>query len=179
MNMLGFGQPEGSIIQFAYTVPDLHATMAAYTRQLGIGPWFLVEHFPGSEMEYRGAPTDVDFSLAMAFSGTMAVEVIQQHGEAPSVYRETIDRQGHGFHHWGIATRDFDRDVRRYEDLGYTRAFSARAPVGDRIAYFDTTADMPGMVELIEIGPATDEMFTGWYRAAQDWDGTDPIRVPS
>ena len=32
------------------------------------------------------------------------------------------------------------------------------------------------MIELIEYGPGMDVAFTAFWRASQDWDGTDPIR---
>jgi hypothetical protein len=176
---LAFGQPSNGVIQFAYTVPDLGEAMADLGGRLHVGPWFLVEHFPASEMMYRGEPTNVDFNLAITFAGHIQIEVIQQLDDTPSVYREAIDRRGHGFHHWGIASRDFEHDVREYQAMGCEVAFSCRAPVGDRLAYLDTTAVLPGMVEIIEMNAPTEEMFTEWYRATIAWDGTDPIRKVS
>ena len=176
MTKLDFGPPGGAIVQFAYTVPDLAAAMDRYTRVRHLGPWFLVEHFAPADMMYRGAPSDVDYNLAIAFTGNVQIELIEQSGPTPSVYREVIDRAGYGFHHWGVASLDFDADVRELEAQGYEVAFSARAPAGGRFAYLDTTADLPGMVELIEMNPPTERMFTDWYRASVGWDGTDPVR---
>jgi hypothetical protein len=40
----------------------------------------------------------------------------------------------------------------------------------------DTTRDLPGMVELIELGAAFDEVFSGFYAATIGWDGSNPVR---
>lgn len=168
--------PTGMIFQYAYTVDNLDAAMAHYGRHLHLGPWFLSEHFPGKDMRYRGAASSLDISIAMAFSGTMLIELIQQNDDSPSVYRDVIARQGYGFHHWGIASRDFDADVAHYEALGHAKASSCVAATGDRAAYMDTLSEMPGLVEFIEIGPVTEQMFGDWYRASQGWEGRDPVR---
>ncbi len=143
MTQYDFGQPVQGIIQIAYTTADIHRTMDHYVKSMGVGPWFLIEHFPGSEKHYRGVPTDLDISLAMAFSGHTLIEVIQQHDDVPSVYRDLVDKRGHGFHHWGVGTRSFEADVERYRGMGYAEAFSCVTPVGDRVAYMDASADLP------------------------------------
>ena len=40
----------------------------------------------------------------------------------------------------------------------------------------DTTAQLPGFVELIELGGAFEPVFNGFYRASIGWDGQDPVR---
>ncbi len=51
------------------------------------------------------------------------------------------------------------------------------AAVGARAAYMDTTDTLPGMVELIEMTPQTEEFFTKIRDASVDWDGRKPIRT--
>ena len=53
---------------------------------------------------------------------------------------------------------------------------SSRVPSGGRVAYMDTTAQLPGFVELIELGGAFEPVFNGFYRASIGWDGQDPVR---
>jgi hypothetical protein len=40
----------------------------------------------------------------------------------------------------------------------------------------DTTAQLPGFVELIELGGEFETVFNGFYRATIGWDGKDPVR---
>ena len=53
---------------------------------------------------------------------------------------------------------------------------SRRSRHGDRAAYVDTTAVLPGYVELGNLDALTDAFFTRLYAASLVWDGGDPIR---
>jgi hypothetical protein len=180
MSLVNFGQPDDGVIQMAYVVEDIHQAMAAWVKKLNVGPWFLLESFTGLHPQcvprYRGKPSEAAVSLAMSFAGHMMVELIQERSKAPSVYREVIEKRGYGFHHWGIATKDFDGSVTQYEASGYELAFFAHVPTGGRVGYMDTTRDLPGMVELIELGESFDEVFSRFYRTTIGWDGKEPVR---
>ena len=176
MSLVIFGQPDNGIIQTAYVVKNIHEAIDHWVKELHVGPWFLIEHFTGGDAKYRGKPSEADSALAMSFAGHMNIELIQQYNDAPSVYRETIDKRGYSFHHWGVATTNFDADHARYRAAGYEEGFFARVPSGGRVAYMDTTRDLPGMVELIEMGASFDPIFGRFYAASIGWDGKDPIR---
>jgi hypothetical protein len=174
--MLAFGQPLGSIVQYAYVVEDIERAMTDFVERLGVGPWSLRERFQPVDGRYRGVPTTATFSLARAFSGHAMIELIEQHDDAPSVFHEGDGPRRYGFHHWAVMTKRFDEDVARYRALGYEEAFSDRLPSGARIVYVDSTRDLPGMIELVERTEAQERMYAEIYRAAVDWDGRDPIR---
>ena|SRR5436305_146288 len=176
MPLLNFGQPANGIMQMAYVVPDIRAAISEWIARLNVGPWFLLDHFTGVDPVYRGGPSRAGVSIAMSFAGHMNIELIQPKDDHPSVYKETIDRLGHGFHHWGIASADFAADVARYEEMGMTLAFRAGVPTGGEVAYFDSGGALPGFVELIETNTGMERAFSRWYGAALAWDGTDPIR---
>jgi hypothetical protein len=112
----------------------------------------------------------------MAFAGHMLVELIQPNDDKPSVYREAIDTRGYGFHHFGVGTLDYDVELARHLDQGHELAFQAWVPTGGRVGYVDTTAELPGYLELIEMDEATDTAFTRFYAASLGWDGSDPVR---
>jgi Glyoxalase/Bleomycin resistance protein/Dioxygenase superfamily len=174
--LLNFGQPFDGIIQMAYVVPDLHKAMREWTERLRIGPWFLFSPFQPVTQSYRGQPTDVSVSIGMAYSGHMQFELIEQHNDAPSVYRDGVEKRGYGFHHWGVSAMDFPRSLAEFQTKGYEAVYTLKPDPTTRLAYIDTTADLPGYVELIETGPATEGLFTMMYQAALGWDGKDPIR---
>lgn len=177
MGLVTFGQADDGVIQMAYVVEDIQSAMRKWVKELNTGPWFLLESFTGVDPLYRGKPSEANVSIAMSFAGHMMVELIQEHAPVPSVYRETIETRGYGFHHWGLAASDFEKSVHHYESSGYEMAFFARVPTGGRVAYMDTTRDLPGMVELIELGAAFDDVFGRFYRATVAWDGKDPVRA--
>lgn len=176
-----FGQPVGAICQIAFTVPDLHAAIPVYADRVHAGPWLLMEHLRPTTQCYRGEPTTQDVSLAIAFTGSMMVELIEQHDPGPSVYRETVDRKGHGFHHFAVTSTAFDTAEAAYLATGYQAAFTAgMGPAfGDaRVTYLDTTTDLPGMIELIELTPEADAFFGSIKALCDAWDGTELIHRP-
>jgi hypothetical protein len=174
--MLGFGQRVGQVIQIAYVVPDIRAAIDWWSRDGKTGPWFLLESFTGPEQRYRGEPTKADILLAMSFAGHMNIELIQPKDSEPSVYRETIQSRGYGFHHVGIAVDDPEAERRAYEKKGYHVAFSTPVPSGGTVYYMGEGQNAPGFVELIPAAPGMDEMFTRYWQAARQWDGSDPVR---
>jgi hypothetical protein len=173
---LNFGQSLGGVFQMAFTVEDLDAGMAEYTERLNVGPWFVSGPFVPAQGEYRGAPTDAELSLAVGYAGHMMFELIQQHNDSPSVYREVIAERGHGFHHWGVLTEDLDGEVARYAEMGCEVAFADLSPRGARVRYIDTLAMLPGMLEFIEYSPRLEAIYTNFYRASIGWDGVEPVR---
>ena len=130
MSLLNFGQPANGIMQMAYIVKDIHKAMDEWVSRLNVGPWFLLDHFTGLHPVYRGQPSRADVSIAMSFAGHMNIELIQPNDAHPSVYKESADTKGFGFHHWGLASSDVDADIRRYEKLGMQVAFRAGVPTG-------------------------------------------------
>ena len=176
MGQVGYGQPDNGIIQMAYVVEDIHKSMELWASKLKVGPWFLLEHFTGEEPLYRGKPSRADIALAMSFSGHMNIELLQPNNDAPSVYREHIERRGYGFHHWGVATWNFDADVTRYKAAGHETAFICKVPSGGRVAYMDTVREMGGYTEFIELGGAFEDVFGRFYRASIGWDGKELVR---
>lgn len=175
--LLDFGQPLAGIIQYAYTVPDVRKAAETWTSTFGVGPWIVRGPFTATSALYRGNPTKVELTLARAFNGHVMIELIQQHNDAPSVYRETIEAKGHGFHHWGFASVDIDADIARYKEQGFHVAFEDVLPTGARVAYVDTTAALPGMTELIGMNPAQEAFYTSIYHASLAWDGSDFYRT--
>jgi hypothetical protein len=176
VTLLSFGQPDKGIMQMAYVVKDLRAAINEWVVGLNVGPWFVLDHFTGVDPVYRGQPSKADISLAMSFAGHMNIELIQCNDNHPSVYRELIERSGYGFHHWGVATADFETDLVRYAKKGMTLAFRLGVPTGGEVAYLDTNDALPGFVELIETSPGMERAFGNFYGAALTWDGGNPVR---
>ena len=176
MKTLGFGQNVGQVVQIAYTVQDIRAAIDWWVNDGKVGPWFLLDSFTGPEQRYRGEPTQADVAIAMSFTGHMMIELIQPKDQKPSVYQETIRQRGYGFHHIARALEDVESERAAYEKRGYHVAFSTPVPSGGTVYYMGDGPNAPGFIELIPATPGMDEMFTRYWRAAVDWDGTDAIR---
>lgn len=176
MSTLDYGQPLGGITQAAYVVADIYASMKEFTDSLNVGPWFVTGPFVPPAGTYRGQPTTMSVTLAVGFSGHLMIELVQQHDELPSVYRELVERTGYGFHHFAVATRNLDTDIARYQCKGYALAFSDVSPRGVRVAYMDSSSAIHGMIELIEMSDRLEAIYTKFYHASVGWDGSDPVR---
>jgi catechol 2,3-dioxygenase-like lactoylglutathione lyase family enzyme len=172
---LDFGTPFGAITQVAYVVEDIDASMRAYTRHLGVGPWFMRGPFTPPQGLLRGRPHTPSITLARGFTGHTMIELITQHDDGPSVYHEDPGPRRYGFHHWAVMSREFDATVARYDAAGFEEAFSDRLPSGSRVVYVDATAVLGGMIEVVEYTPAQEHTYTEMYQAAVGWNPEEAL----
>ena len=162
------GVPGKHVIQVAMIVDDVEQACREWTKTTGIGPFMIVPHIQLDEYDHRGkGGSGLDFSVGLAQSGGVQIELIQQHCDSPSAYRDTIAKGQTGFHHLGIYPEDYDAAYAHYVDQGFEVAINGAAG-GYRFCYIDTTSSIGCMIELIEANPVHTD----------DWDGkTDPIRL--
>lgn len=171
------GVPGRHVMQVAFMVDDLEAAALSWIRTTGIGPFLTVPHVQLAEYDYRGSKASgLDFSVALAQSGGVQIELVQQHCDSPSAYRDTIAKGAQGFHHLAIYTDRYDETYRSYIDQGFVRAVGGM--FGKlRFSYIDTSAVIGCMIELVEEDADQSAFFQRVAAAAQGWDGaTDPIR---
>jgi hypothetical protein len=113
----------------------------------------------------------------MGFAGHMLIELIQPLDDAPSVYRETKELRGYGFHHLGLACPDVDTTSAQFQARGHVEAYRARVPTGGEVVYLDDgTGAQRGFLELLPVTPMMDATFTRFWQASIDWDGGEPVR---
>jgi len=168
-------QPAGSIAQIAYVVDDLEQAMSKWLNSKMTGPFFVIEQVVFHEPVYRGNAGEIDLDIALGYTGNMCVELIRQKCDRPSVYQELMQRQGGGFHHWGVIAKDYEKEMADYEQKGIELAFDSSID-GTRFAYYDTVAELGGMIELFEPTKPFLELFEFLAGTAENWDGKDPIR---
>jgi len=164
-----------AILQNSWVVTDIHAAMAAWTATTGIGPFFLVEGVTIENQLHRGKPTALDVTFALAQAGDIQIELVCQHNDAPSAYRDTVPAGVSAFHHMALYCHDYDADFAAYSGAGADVAFTGSFG-GKRFCYLDTTPTIGCMIELIEASDTQDAFFERIRAAARDWDGRDPVR---
>lgn len=163
-------------MQMAYVPADFQASLRFWTGTMGVGPFFLRPHFGYDKLLYRGTPSSVDFSIAVAYWGDMQIELIEQHNSAASIYSSWRNGGHHGVHHFCILV----------DDIGIARAICAEdgfeivqeiyLPAAE-VIYVDAGGGSGTLLEIIQIGAAGKEGFARMRDAARDWDGSDPVRV--
>ena len=167
----------GGVRQVGYVVRDIERAMLHWAR-LGVGPWFYREDVGSTEFRYYGKPSRLpDVSIALANSGDLQIELIQQRDDAPSLYLDTLARNGEGAQHIAYWTMDdFDAHCARLVERGFIEGHAGRMGVRGRYAYFVHPELPSGMFEISEMTGGKGEYFAKVRQAALEWDGRDPIR---
>ena len=168
----------GAVRQNGYVVRDIQAAMKHWIEVMGVGPWYYMDRVKTDWFRHRGQDSSVEMSIALANSGDLQIELIQQRNDAPSMYRDFLDRHGEGLQHMSYWSTD-------YQSL-YDRAIAAGFSVGHegqiggakgRFAYFETTGHPGTVIEISDISGSKGRFFERIKAASVDWDGSDPARV--
>lgn len=169
--------PDGlPIFQFAYVVDDLASAAEHWASTMGAGPFFVAAHHRADRFLYRGEPIEADVSYAFGYSGAMQIQLVVQHDELPSIYREMFPSGGGGFHHMAALVVDYDGARRRLLDQGHQLACELDAN-DIHACYFDCRATLGGFVELHSHTDRIAATFARWQQAHEEWDGRgDPLR---
>lgn len=169
----------GAVRQLGYVVADIEKAMDHWASALGVGPWFYKEDVGTSEFRYYGKiATPPKLSIALANSGDLQLELIQQRDDAPSLYLDSLKRGGECAQHIAYWTvDDFDKICAQLLDAGYVEGHGGRMGTRGRFAYF-VNADLPsGMIEISEMKGGKAEYFAEVKRASLAWDGKERVRA--
>ena len=168
----------GPVRQVGYVVKDIEQSMLEWSR-LGVGPWFYKAEVVSTEFRYYGKPSRLpQLSIALANSGDLQIELIQQRDDAPTLYLDTLAQHGEGAQHLAYWTHDrFDELTAKLIQLGYVEGHAGRMGAQrGRFAYFVNPALPSGMIEISELSGGKGEYFEQIRHASSGWNGSDPIR---
>ena len=166
----------GEIMQLAYVPADFDAALRHWTQVVGAGPFFALDHVQLEDVRYCGAPSTIDFSMALGYWGDMQIELIRQHNDAPSIYKAWRDAGHEGLQHVCILVDDIAHARAVCAAAGATVAQEGRMAGGGEVIYVDTGGGPGTMVEILQPGPGTRGFFTMMRDAARGWDGSEPLR---
>jgi hypothetical protein len=165
----------GPIRQNGYVVRDLGRTVDAWL-DAGVGPWLCLRHVTQTGSVYRGRPTEPVVSFAFANSGDLQIELIEQEDESPSIYREFLDAGREGFHHLAWWAEDYAAVARAAAGAGWPVVHAGDTGGMAQFAYYDNGGATSTVVEVMELTTATRWLAATVRRAADTWDGSDPVR---
>ena len=168
--------PEGEyrFFQVGFLVDDVLAAADKWAVTHGIGP-FHVTPVVDQLLTARGEPAPISIQVAVAQAGPVQIELIQQHCDRWSVFREWSQGRTCAFHQLATVTSDYEGKKAHYEHMGYELVAESAGSV--RVAYFDTVADFGFYIEVVEHSP---RLLAHWEEMSQTcatWDGTDPVRL--
>lgn len=163
--------PDGlPIFQFAYFVDDLEVAAEHWARTVGAGPFFVAAHHRADRFEYRGTPVEADVSYAFGYSGTAQIQLIEQHDDLSSIYRDMFPTGG-GFHHVASLVADYHGGRGRLLDQGHELACELDAN-DIHACYFDTRPVIGCFTELHSLTDRIVRTFDRWRAAHVEWDGS-------
>ena len=167
----------GAVRQNGYVVRDIRGAMDHWINALGVGPWYYIDRVRMDYFRHRGAPSSPEVSIALANSGDLQIELIQQRNDAPSMYKEFIDAGREGLQHMSYWSLEYQALYDRAMQIGYKVGHEGQ--IGGeqgRFAYFDTELHPGTVVEISDISGPKGRFFEHIRRVAAEWDGSNPIR---
>jgi catechol 2,3-dioxygenase-like lactoylglutathione lyase family enzyme len=170
----------GPIRQIGYVVHDLDAWLRYFTGTVGVGPFIVAREIRIGNFHYMGAPAASPcVSLAFGQSGPLQIEVIAQHDDLPSGYRDFLDSGHEGAQHlaaWFADNDSYDRAHKRLRDQGlFVRHESTAEP---RFAYFSRGDGVYPELEIAEaLLPWRPRIADYLAQQSEGWDGRNPVRA--
>lgn len=166
----------GPVRQNGYVVRDIEAAMRHWTEVLGVGPFYYIERVPVENFTYHGQPSNVEMSIALANSGDLQIELIQQRNNAPSMYLDFLNDHGEGLQHLAYWTLDYDKDYQRLIAEGFRVGHEGEIGERGKFSYFETEGHAGTVIELSDVSGPKGEFFKHIREVAASWDGAKPIR---
>src|SRR5208282_4620495 len=152
----------GPLRQMGFVVRDIEKAMHHWVEVCGIGPWYLAEKLPLDGFWYKEQRyDDIHLTIALANSGDVQLELIQQRDATPSIYREFL-AAGHERLDWAVKN-------------GWRIGQRGETPRGPFV-YFLNEGHPGTVIEMAELTPTRRRIFDAVREAAVDWNGSDPIR---
>lgn len=162
----------------AFMVNDLEEAASQYIKTMRCGPFYIVDRPKITDAIYRGKASNMEFSTAITHAGHIQIELVQQHCDSPSCYRDMYEKGQTGFHHIAVFAEDYDAELDRHTELGVEIASAGRmGPM--RFAYMDTSMQIHGMTEVLESVSFIHDYFGNLKKTCTLWDGSRPIRDAS
>lgn len=166
----------GELRQIGIVVRDIEAAMAHWVEVCGVGPWFYVDKLPVTGFSYRGARhDDIHISIALANSGDVQLELIQQRCDTPSMYRDFLGAGHEGMQHWSSWPADYDERLQHALSNGYSIGQQGDSARG-RFVYLWNEGHPGTVIEMAHLTPEREAIFDAIRSASIGWDGAEPIR---
>ena len=165
----------GSPAQNGYVVRDIDAAMQEWLA-LGVGPWFYFGDVQMDWFRHRGEDSGAKVSIALANSGDLQIELIQQRNDAPSMYRDFLRAGRTGVQHFAYWTTTFDAQLAAATAAGMKVGMGGAVGANGRYVYFDCEYHPGTVIELSEVNGPKGDLFRTIREASVGWDGKDPIR---
>ena len=164
--------------QLAYYVPDIEAAAIAHSRAFGSGPFFTFFNVPLVSSIHRGVEREFDHSSAYGQWGSVMIEFVALHSDAPSAICDVFPKGSgrYGLHHTAVWVDQLEQAISDFEAQGMELAQLSTTAFGTSFAFIDARSQLGHMIELYEQSEGIEGFYTMIRTAAENWDGTQPVR---
>jgi hypothetical protein len=170
--------PEGEFrfFQLGHVVDDIVSAARHWSSTFGIGPFHVLPVVDQHLTLGNGDVCTLRIQVGVAQTGPVQIELIQQHCDTPSLYRDWSRNGTSAFHQVATVTSDYDGKLAHFEALGHEIAAQSLGGTF-RVGYVDTVVAFGFYTEVVEHTPRFLEQLDEIARTCAAWDGTDPVRL--
>jgi Glyoxalase/Bleomycin resistance protein/Dioxygenase superfamily len=144
----------------AYVTNDLTQAKNILQQLFGISHFVKAGGVETSHQQYRGKPAVVKMDVAIAWTGTIFIEIIQPL-TPDSPYSSLIKPSGFSlaFHHFCLDVDDWDQFLKEFKEDDGTLIYSAEAEGYYRMGYWDLTDTLGHSIEFLYCTPEGKAFF--------------------
>lgn len=128
-------------------------------------------HLKLADVRYRGTPTTLDISVAHGQAGPVQIELVTQHCDRPSAFRDAFAPGQEGLHHVALFPEDHDAMVAHFVAQDFAVTTELRTKEGRGAAYLDTRPALGHMVEVYRVNPSLHALYARVAALRDGWDG--------
>lgn len=166
----------GEVVQLAYVPRDMEGCARHWIDAVGAGPFYMLDNLKFPRTLYKGEAVEITIDAWIGYWGNMQIELIRQHGSAPSIYSDWLAAGRSGIHHMALAVDDQSIARERCAANGLQIVQESITASGMEVIYVtDGEADST-MIEFLCPSAMQSEMWAAMQEAHRNWDGRDPLR---
>jgi methylmalonyl-CoA/ethylmalonyl-CoA epimerase len=167
----------GPVHHRAYLVESIEDTASRLVQQFGAGPFFVLEDVRFGSVTSRGEAAEFSHSSAFGHLGGDPIELMEVRELSPARVAERFSGPRPRLHHlaWAMPPSSVEQVREALETHGAPAYL--RAGLGDiDSSLHDTSATLGHDVEIHADVETLRGFFEMFREAAENWDGSDPIR---
>ena len=167
---------EFRFFQLGHVVDDVVAAALGWVETFGVGPFHVLPVIEQRMTYPDGGTQGLRVQVAVAQAGPVQIELIQQHCDTPSIYRDWSRCGTSAFHQVATVTTAYEAKKAHFASLGH-EVVAESLGGGFRVAYVDTVEAFGFYTEVVEHTPGFLEQLQAISTTCATWDGTDPVRL--
>lgn len=167
----------GPVRQNGYVVENLDQAIDKWVRKMGVGPFYKLPQVTFEQYHYQGNASSPELRIALANSGDLQIELIEQTNDAPSFYRDFLHDYDAGLQHLSVWSESYEADTQKILQHGLAPIQHGGLAGGIPFAYYDADLHPGCVMEVLDAQPHLREIFRLIREAAHTWDGRHPVRT--